>query len=70
MLISLIILPGTGQEDVPMAEGSTLAALVSMRNLQGRQLTVDGQMVPTSQYSSFVLLSGQEVGALAPVKGA
>lgn len=67
MLISLIILPGSGQRDVTLAVGSTVRSLVTQNNLQGRQIVVNGETVTDLDRR---LASGDEVAALAAVKGA
>jgi|14BtaG_2_1085337.scaffolds.fasta_scaffold00028_16 sulfur carrier protein ThiS len=69
MVISLILLPGSGQADVSLPEGSTLADLVRLKNLTGRQLVLMGESIPASRYADTVLVSGQEVGAIGASKG-
>lgn len=69
MLISLLILPGSGQRDVTLPVGSTIRSLVTAQNLQGRQIVVNGETVPEASFGR-ALVSGDEVAALASVKGA
>lgn len=69
MLISLLILPGTGQRDVQLPEGSTVNYLIESQNLHGRQIILNGVTVPSTEYSR-VLVSGDEVAATTSVKGA
>lgn len=69
MLISLLMLPGNGQNDVEIAAGSTVADLIELKGLSGRNIMVDGRAIPASQYSSTVLVSGQEVAAVGVSKG-
>lgn len=69
MYISLLILPGSGQRDVTLAEGTTIRQLVQSQNLHGRQIILNGTTVPESDFGR-VLRSGDEVAATASVKGA
>ena len=69
MLISLLILPGSGQRDVTLAEGTTIRQLVQAQNLHGRQIILNGVTVPEADFGR-VLRSGDEVAATASVKGA
>lgn len=69
MVISLIMLPGSGQRDVTLPSGSTLATLVAQEGLSGRQLVLNGESIPTNRHSSTSLRSGQEVGAIGASKG-
>ena len=69
MLISLLILPGSGQRDVTLAEGTTIRQLIQANNLHGRQIILNGVTVPEADFSR-VLRSGDEVAATASVKGA
>ena len=69
MVISLIMLPGSGQSDVNLPEGSTISDLVRSQNLSGRSIVVNGETVPQSRWDSYVLRSGVEVGAIGTSKG-
>lgn len=69
MYISLLILPGSGQRDVTVAEGTTIRSLVQSQNLHGRQIILNGSTVPEADFGR-VLRSGDEVAATASVKGA
>ena len=72
MLISLVVLPGTGQRPVRVPEGATLATLAEQEGISSRQLCVNGQSVPRSSWASTVLseIGGRvEVAALAGSKG-
>ena len=72
MLISLVVLPGTGQRDLRVSEGATLADVARSEGLESRQLCINGQTVPRSAWGSTVLSEqgGRvEVAALAGSKG-
>lgn len=69
MLVSLLLLPGSGQEDVELPSGSTLADLVSAKNLTGRSIVHNGDEIARGSYASVALSSGDEVAALAATKG-
>ena len=72
MLISLVILPGRGQEDVTVRDGSTVADLIESRGLTGYQVMVDGATVASNALRSVVFRPGgvREVVAVRDVKGA
>jgi len=69
MVISLILLPGTGQRDVTLPTGATLSDLVAQEDLGGRQIVLNGEAIPASAFGSTTLASGQEVGAIGASKG-
>ena len=69
MLISLLILPGSGQQDVTLNEGTTIRQLVQAKSLHGRQIILNVSTILESGYDR-VLRSGDEVAATASVKGA
>jgi len=74
MLISLIVLPGTGLRPVQVAEGATLADLAEAEGLSGRQLVLNGQTVPRAQWadttlSDHLVRGAVEVAALQGSKG-
>ncbi len=67
--ISLVVLPGTGQRVVQLPTNATLETLVEQESLQGRQLCINGQIVPRTAWSNIVLKSRCEVAALQGSKG-
>jgi sulfur carrier protein ThiS len=67
--ISLILVPGTGHQTVQVATGTTLAQFAATHNLNGRQLIVDGEGVPASQWGAVTLDSAVEIFATGSVKG-
>lgn len=70
MRISLLVLPGTGQEWVTLPENATLQDLVNAKpGIKDRGFMIDGQTV-TGALGNIALRAGQEVAAVQAVKGA
>lgn len=67
--ITLVVIPGPGARTVSLQDGATLQDLVVQENLHGRDLIVDGQGVPPSQWSQTQVASNVEVFATGSVKG-
>ena len=67
--ITLIVIPGPGARTVTLDNTTTVAQLVSSENLHGRDIIVNGQGVPATDYNNFTLSSGMEVFATGSVKG-
>lgn len=67
--ISLVLVPGPGHRTVQVAAGTTLAQFAADHNLNSRQLIVDGEGVPASQWGSVTLDGATEVFATGSVKG-
>lgn len=68
--IGLMITPGDGYEDYDIKAGTTVADLVTARNLHGRTITIDGVVIEGSQYESTLLDNVTEVWATGGAKGA
>lgn len=68
-IISLVVLPGTGQRTIRIPSGATLQTLAEQEELTSRQLCVNGQIVPRAAWSETVLSGRCEVAALAGSKG-
>jgi sulfur carrier protein ThiS len=69
MLISLVVLPGSGLRQVRVAEGTTLAQLAEAEGLSARQFCFDGAIVPKAEWATTTLIAGREYSALAGSKG-
>lgn len=70
MLISVLILPGSGARDVTLAPGTTVRQFLDTNpDWRGRQVVLNGRTLETSDYGR-ALVSGDEVALLATVKGA
>lgn len=70
MLISVLILPGSGARDVTLAVGTTVRQFLDTNpDWRGRQVVLNGRTLETSDYGR-TLASGDEVALLATVKGA
>lgn len=67
--ITLVLVPGPGARTVEVAEGTSLAQFAADHSLNGRQLIVDGEGVPSSQWGSVTLDNATEVFATGSVKG-
>jgi sulfur carrier protein ThiS len=67
--ITLVVVPGPGARTVPLAQETTVADLVCNENLHGREIIINGQGVPSSQWQTTVVPSGAEVFATGSVKG-
>ena len=67
--ITLIVIPGPGARTVTLNDSTTVAQLISSENLHGRDIIVNGQGIPATDYGNFTLSSGMEVFATGSVKG-
>lgn len=67
--ITLVLVPGPGARTVEVSEGTSLAQFAADHNLNSRQLIVDGEGVPSSQWGSTTLDGASEVFATGSVKG-
>lgn len=70
MDISLVVIPGAGHKTISLQPGTTLAALVTDKNLQDRNIIVNGTGVKKEAYATTQLRAGDEVFATGAVKGA
>ena len=70
--ISLVVLPGAGRSTWQVQAGTTLAAFASAHGVSNRQLCLNGETVPSSQWGSIDLSTYEgrvEIAALAGSKG-
>ena len=67
--VTLVLVPGPGARTVEVSEGTSLAQFAADHSLNGRQLIVDGEGVPSAQWGSVTLDSASEVFATGSVKG-
>jgi sulfur carrier protein ThiS len=67
--VTLVLVPGPGARTVEVAEGTSLAQFAADHSLNGRQLIVDGEGVPNSQWGSVTLDGASEIFATGSVKG-
>ena len=70
MLISVLVLPGSGARDVNLATGTSVRQFLDANlDWRGRQVVLNGRTLETADYGR-TLVSGDEVALLAVVKGA
>ena len=70
MLISVLVLPGSGARDVNLATGTSVRQFLDANpDWRGRQVVLNGHTLETTDYGR-TLVSGDEVALLAVVKGA
>jgi sulfur carrier protein ThiS len=67
--ITLVIIPGDGASSVQVADDTTLAQFAANHGLNGRQLIVDGEGVPATQWGAVTLDGATEIFATGAVKG-
>ncbi len=67
--ITLVIVPGSGMQQVQVGEETTLAQLAADHGLNGRNLIVDGSQVAADQWSSTFVGDASEIFATGAVKG-
>lgn len=67
--VTLVLVPGPGARTVEVTQGTSLAQFAADHNLNSRQLIVDGEGVPASQWGSVTLDGATEVFATGSVKG-
>ena len=68
-MLTLVLVPGPGASTVSVTPGMTLAQFAAQHGLNGRQLIVDGEGVPASEWSTVTVDGAQEIFATASVKG-
>lgn len=68
--IGLMIVPGTGYQDIEIASGTNLGELVSNKNLHGRTINVDGTPIEPEEYANTSLDGVVEIWATGGAKGA
>lgn len=66
---TLVVIPGPGARSVNHSADTTVAEFVSFENLHGRDIILDGQGVPSSQWATTLLGATQEIFATGSVKG-
>lgn len=70
--ISLVVLPGAGRSVKQIEPGTTLAAFASANGVSNRQLCLNGETIPRSQWGSIDLSTYEgrvEIAALQGSKG-
>ena len=67
--ITLIVIPGPGARTVEIPANSTVANLVCQENLHGRDIVINGQGIPHSQFQEHMIPLDSEVFATGSVKG-
>jgi len=67
--LTLVIVPGSGMQQVQVSEDTTLAQLAADHGLNGRNLIVDGSQVAADQWSSTLVGDASEIFATGAVKG-
>lgn len=67
--ITLVIVPGTGQQSVEVSDDMTLAQFAANFALNGRNLIIDGRGVPADEWATTTLAGATEIFATGAVKG-
>lgn len=67
--ITLVVIPGPGARTVTISDSATVADLVCQENLHGRDIIINGQGIPVSQWETALVPSNAEVFATGSVKG-
>ena len=67
--ITLIIIPGNGATSLSVNQGTTIADLIQLHSLHGRDIIVNGTGILPSNYSDTFVSSGDEIFATGSVKG-
>lgn len=67
--ITLVVIPGPGARTVILEDDTTVASLVCDQNLHGRDIIINGQGIPTSQWETTTIPDSAEVFATGSVKG-
>lgn len=67
--LTLVVIPGPGARNVEIADQATVAQLVCQENLHGRDIIINGQGVPASQWETTVVPANAEIFATGSVKG-
>lgn len=69
--VTLLVLPGSGSEDIQLANGSTIADILARKTeLRGRQVVLQGRTIDPTAFASTRLTHGDEVAFTTAVKGA
>lgn len=67
--ITLVVVPGTGARQIEVDPEMTIAELVNVQNLHGRDIILDGNGILPSQWQTTRIGSAQELFATGSVKG-
>ena len=67
--VTLIVIPGPGARTVTVTPDTTVSNFVSLNNLTGRDIIINGVGVPVNEWSTRTIPVGAEVFATASVKG-
>lgn len=67
--ITLVVIPGPGARTVTIQNNSTISSLVDSESISNRDIIVNGQSVPRSDWPTYTLSNFDEVFATASVKG-
>jgi sulfur carrier protein ThiS len=65
----LVVVPGTGAKSISFDSSMTVADLVCRENLHGRDIIINGNGIPASQWNTTTLQGAVEIFATGSVKG-
>lgn len=64
MLISLVVMPGSGQRNCLIDNNTTMSSFVEAENLQGRQMCVNGVILPEEEWGSYNVFEHAQAGTI------
>jgi len=67
--ITLIIIPGSGARSITVDNNTTVAELICVNNLHGRDIIINGTGITPTQYETTTIPNSAEVFATGSVKG-
>ena len=67
--ISLVRLPGNGEEQIEVNDSWTVSRLIQENSLNNRSIMLDGVEVPASSYSVATLAGVGQIVAVGATKG-